>query len=148
MVAFDKNGNRRCKVFIRQFRKSSKLILKKHQLLSIVGNILLRRQKTVTFPLLVLACSDFLLGLSSHGQALLARACSEAIQVAMERLTQSFILFHIYKVGTQEVGVYDYNPPTLILKGQSEGNNGPAVLEQVHWPGTLCFRTQGIFRRP
>ena len=28
VVAFDENGNRKCKVFIRQFRKSSKLILK------------------------------------------------------------------------------------------------------------------------
>lgn len=52
VVAFDENGNRRCKVFIRQFRKS---------------------------------------------------------------------------IGTQEVGVYDYDPPTLILKGNSGSSN-------VHWP--------------
>lgn len=100
MVAFDENGNRRCKVFIRQFRKSSKLMLRK--LLSIVGNILLRKEKTVTVSLLL----------------------------AMERLTHSFILFHTYTVGSQEVGVYDYNPPTLILKGNS------GVL---HWPGTLIY---------
>ena len=57
----------------------------------------------------------------------------------MDRLTQCFILFHLYTVGTQEVGVYDYNRPTLILKGNSGGNNTPAVLEYVHWPGTLSY---------
>jgi len=48
----------------------------------------------------------------------------------------------MYTVGTQEVGMYDYNPPSLILKGNSGGSNTPAgihQLEYVHWPGTLCY---------
>lgn len=59
MVAFDENGNRKCKVFIQQFTKS---------------------------------------------------------------------------VGSFEVGVYDYNPPSLLLKGDSTGNSTPAVLKYVQWP--------------
>lgn len=58
-VSFDENGDRRCKVFIQQFRKS---------------------------------------------------------------------------IGVQEVGIYDYNPPTLTLKGKSEGNGTPVALERVQWP--------------
>lgn len=58
-VAFDENGNRQCKVFIQQFRKST---------------------------------------------------------------------------GARQVGVYDYNPPTLTLKGSSQGNGTPVTLEYVHWP--------------
>lgn len=34
--------------------------------------------------------------------------------------------------------MYDYNPPTLILKGQTGGNGTPETLEFVHWAGT-CF---------
>ncbi|KAL9951709.1 hypothetical protein ACROYT_G044431 [Oculina patagonica] len=59
VVAFDENGNRKCKVFIQQFRKS---------------------------------------------------------------------------IGSQDVGVYDYNPPALTLKGNSRGNSTPEALEYVHWP--------------
>ena len=57
----------------------------------------------------------------------------------MERLTHSFILFYTYTVGSQEVGVYDYNPPTLILKGNSGDNNTPVVLKYMQWPGTLIY---------
>ena len=57
----------------------------------------------------------------------------------MERLTHSFILFHTYTVGSQEVGVYDYNPPTLILKGNPGDNNTPVVLKYMQWPGTLIY---------
>ena len=79
----------------------------------------------------------------SPGQTLLARAYSQALQAAIERLTYSFLLFHMYTVGTQEIGMYDYNPPSLILKGNSGGGNTPAVLEYVHWPGTLCYVPKG-----
>lgn len=64
-VAFDKNGDRKCKVFIQQFRKS---------------------------------------------------------------------------IGVREVGVYDYNPPTLILKGQTGGNGTPETLEFVHWAAGQPYR--------
>lgn len=64
-VAFDENGNRQCKVFIQQFRKS---------------------------------------------------------------------------VGAREVGVFDYNPPTLTLKGSSQGNGTPETLEYVQWPAGLPYR--------
>lgn len=64
-VAFDENGNRQCKVFIQQFRKS---------------------------------------------------------------------------VGAREVGVFDYNPPTLTLKGSSQGSGTPETLEYVHWPAGLPYR--------
>ena len=36
VVAFDENGNRKCKVFIRQFRKSSKLMLKTSTIVKIL----------------------------------------------------------------------------------------------------------------
>ena len=107
--------------------------------MSIVGNILLRKKMIVTFPLQVVAC-DFLLGPSNRGQARLAGACSQANLVAMVRLTDLFThSLYICTVGTREVGIYDYSPPTLILKGNSGGSNAPAVLEYVHWPGTLCY---------
>ncbi|KAJ7372986.1 hypothetical protein OS493_015455 [Desmophyllum pertusum] len=67
VVAFDENGNRKCKVFIQQFRKS---------------------------------------------------------------------------IGSKEVGVYDYNPPTLTLKGNSRGNSSPAVLEYVHWPAGQPYQSK------
>ena len=35
--------------------------------------------------------------------------------------------------------MYDYNPPTLTLKGHSEGNSTPLTLEYVHWPGTSYY---------
>ena len=38
-------------------------------------------------------------------------------------------------VGSFEVGVYDYNPPSLLLRGDSTGNGTPAVLKYVNWPG-------------
>ena len=46
--------------------------------------------------------------------------------------------FFLLIVGSYEVGVYDNNPPTLLLKGNSAGNSSPAVLEYVYWPGTSC----------
>ena len=48
-----------------------------------------------------------------------------------------FIIFLL--AGARQVGVYDYNPPTLTLKGSSQGNGTPVTLEYVHWPGTSCY---------
>ena len=43
--------------------------------------------------------------------------------------------FPFRPVGSFEVGVYDYNPPSLLLRGDSTGNGTPAVLKYVNWPG-------------
>lgn len=45
-----------------------------------------------------------------------------------------FIQQFTKSVGSFEVGVYDYNPPSLLLRGDSTGNGTPAVLKYVNWP--------------
>ena len=113
MVAFDENGNRKCKVFIRQFRKSSKLLFKKYQLLSIVGNILLRKKMTVTFPLLVVAC-DFLLSPSNCGQTRSLQPWSDSVLPTVVRLGPS------NRGQTRSLQPWsDSVPPTVVRLGPS-----------------------------
>lgn len=57
-------------------------------------------------------------------------------KVSFNRSLTVFVCL-FWPVGAREVGVFDYNPPTLTLKGSSQGSGTPEILEYVHWPGIL-----------
>lgn len=59
-----------------------------------------------------------------------------SVKVSFNRSLTVFV-FLFWPVGAREVGVFDYNPPTLTLKGSSQGSGAPEALEYVQWPGIL-----------
>lgn len=59
-----------------------------------------------------------------------------SVKVSFNRSLTVFVCL-FWPVGAREVGVFDYNPPTLTLKGSSQGSGTPETLEYVQWPGIL-----------
>ena len=58
------------------------------------------------------------------------------MKVSFNRSLTVFVCV-FWLAGAREVGVFNYNPPTLTLKGSSQGNGTRETLEYVQWPGIL-----------